>query len=155
MPTDTATLKSASNRGRGFRPGRPGPRRHWHLRLTYPQTRNPPARRHRGPDSRSRPNRETGVPCQCFPIRDLRIGNLGFPVSRFWPTRNRESRIPSPIPGQIGNRGNGNWGFGPLAHGTCQEPLAAAADVRWRPEISIFEDQRQHLAPGGSCLVLT
>jgi hypothetical protein len=40
-----------------------------------------------------------------------RIGNLGFPVSRFWP--DRESGIPSPIPGQIGNRGNGNlnWGF--------------------------------------------
>ncbi len=35
--------------------------------------------------------------------------------------------------------------------GTCHEPLGAAAEVRWRPEISIFEDQRQHLAPG-SCL---
>ncbi len=93
------------------------------------------------------------------------IGKRGFPVSRFPPNResgiprfrfwpNRESGIPSPIPGQIGNRRNGNWGFGPLAHGTCHGPLAAAADVRWGPEISIFEDQRQHLAPG-SCLVLT
>ena len=75
-----------------------------------------------------------------------RIGKRGIPVSRFWP--NRETGIPSPISGQIGNRGNGNWGFGPLAHGACHEPLAAAADVRWRPEISIFEDERQHLAPG-------
>jgi hypothetical protein len=86
------------------------------------------ARRHRDPVSRRfPPNRESGIP--------------RFPISSF---------------GQIGNRGNGNWGFGPLAHwhGTCHEPLALAAaaqprpDVRWRPEISIFEDQRHHLAPG-------
>ena len=48
-----------------------------------------------------------------------RIGNRGFPDSRFWP--NRESGIPSPIPGQIGNRGNGNRGFGGL-HGTVRIP---------------------------------
>ena len=55
----------------------------------------------------SRPNRETGD----FPISvpgrsGLGIGN-SLPVSR----PNRESVIPSPFPGQIGNRGNGNWGF--------------------------------------------
>ena len=41
-----------------------------------------------------------------FPAK---AGNGGFPDSRFRP--NRESGIPSPILGQIGNRGNGNWGF--------------------------------------------
>ena len=39
-----------------------------------------------------------------FPAKS---GNGGFPDSR----PNRESGIPSPIPGQIGNRGNGTWGF--------------------------------------------
>jgi hypothetical protein len=53
------------------------------------QTRKAPARRHRDPDSRSRPNREPGNPC--FPIPG-RIGKQGFPVSRFPP--NRESGIP-------------------------------------------------------------
>ena len=49
----------------------------------------------------SRPNRETGD----FPIPDFgRIGTRGFPP---------------PIPGQIGNRGNGNWGF-PGLHGSAQ-----------------------------------
>ena len=47
----------------------------------------------RGPDSR-------------FPAES---GNGGFPDSRSRPSR--EPEIPSPIPGQIGNRGNGNWGF--------------------------------------------
>ena len=50
----------------------------------------------RGPDSR-------------FPAES---GNGGFPDSRSRPSR--ESEIPSPFPGQIGNRparGNGNWGF--------------------------------------------
>ncbi len=97
-----------------------------------PQTRKPPARRHR----------ETGIPC--FPIPAVRESGSRstFPIL---PNGNRGFL---PIPGQIGNRGNGNWGCGPLAHGTCQEPLAPAADVRWRLEleISIFEDQRQHLA---------
>ena len=38
-------------------------------------------------------------------------GNGGFPDSRSRPSR--ESEIPSPFPGQIGNRGDGNcqWGF--------------------------------------------
>jgi hypothetical protein len=124
---------------------RPGTRDRHYAPVPGPEqeTPGPPPSGPRFPESRSRPNRETGIPC--FPIpAEL--------VSRFWP--NRESGIPSPIPGQIGNRGNGNWGFGPLAHGTCHwhEPPVAATDVRWRPEISIFEDQRQHLAPG-SCLV--
>ncbi len=136
------------NQGRGYQGSLSGP-------AGPPADRKSPARRHRDPDSRSRPNRETGIPC--FPIlAESGFGKQGIPVSRFWPGPNRESGIPSPIPGEIGNRGtrNGNWGFGPLAHGTCHEPLAAAADVRWRPKISVFEDQRQHLAPG-SCLVLT
>jgi hypothetical protein len=47
----------------------------------------------RGPDSR-------------FPAES---GNGGFPHSRSRPSR--ESEIPSPFPGQIGNRGNGNRGF--------------------------------------------
>ncbi len=38
-------------------------------------------------------------------------GNGGFPDSRIPADRARESEIPSPFPGQIGNRGNGNWGF--------------------------------------------
>jgi hypothetical protein len=43
-----------------------------------------------------------------FQVPDLqRIGKS--PDSRFRP--NRESGVPSPIPGQIGNRGNRNWGF--------------------------------------------
>ncbi len=93
----------------------------------YNQTRKSPARRHRDPDSRSRPNRETGD--SLFPD-SRRIGNRGFPVSRFWP--NRESGIPSPIPGQIGsrNRGNaGNWGFqvGPLAHEERNLPRATGS----------------------------
>ena len=45
----------------------------------------------------SRPNRETGD----FPIPDSR------PIG----PADRESEVPSPFPGQIGNRGNGNWGF--------------------------------------------
>ncbi len=67
----------------------------------------PPSGRDPDSESRSRPNRETGIPC--FPI--LAESGIGVPFSRFLP--NRESGIPSPIPGQIGNRGNGNWGFGP------------------------------------------
>jgi hypothetical protein len=35
-------------------------------------------------------------------------GDGGFPDSRFRPSR--ESGIPSPFPGQIGDGGNGNWG---------------------------------------------
>jgi hypothetical protein len=100
-----------------------------------------------------------------------RIGKRGFPVSRFPP--NRESGIPRfPILAEsgIGPRGSlpdsrpnresgerpgelGIWASGPRNLPLPHEPLTAAADVRWRPEISIFEDQRQHLAPG-SCLVL-
>ncbi len=41
--------------------------------------------------------------------RESDSGPPAIPVSS-WP--NRESGIPSPIPGQIGNRGS--WGFGPL-----------------------------------------
>ncbi len=73
-----------------------------------------------------------------------RIGKRGFPVSRF--------RVPAKS-GIGPGTGIGDLGR-ELAHGACHEPLAAAADVRWRPEISIFEHQRQHLAPG-SCLALT
>ncbi len=40
----------------------------------------------------------------------IRVGKRGFPVSRFRPSR--ESGVPSPFPGHIGNRGNGNWGLG-------------------------------------------
>ena len=55
------------------------------------------------PISRFAANRD---PDSRFPAK---AGNGAFPDSRFRP--NRESGIPSPIPGQIGNRGNGNWGF--------------------------------------------
>jgi hypothetical protein len=44
-----------------------------------------------------------------FPVR-----NGGFPDSRSRPSR--ESEIPSPFPGRIGNRGNGNWGFPGLGY---------------------------------------
>ena len=48
-----------------------------------------------------------------FPVPG-RIGNGGkLADSRFRP--NRETGIPSPFPCQIGNRGNGNWGFPGLA----------------------------------------
>ncbi len=70
------------------------------------QTRKPPARRHRDPDSRSRPNRETGVPdSRRIPAESGVAG--GFP---------------SPFPGQIGNRGNGNWGFPGLGPMTRRPP---------------------------------
>jgi hypothetical protein len=62
----------------------------------YSHRRVPPISRfaaNRGPDSR-------------FPAES---GNGGFPDSRSRPSR--ESEIPSPFRGQIGNRGNGNWGF--------------------------------------------
>ncbi len=56
------------------------------------------------PISRFAANRD---PDSRFPAKS---GNGGFPDSRFRP--NRESGLPSPpIPGQIGNQGNGNWGF--------------------------------------------
>ncbi len=39
-------------------------------------------------------------------------GNGGFlNISRSESRPNRETGVPSPFPGQIGNRGNGNWGF--------------------------------------------
>jgi hypothetical protein len=57
------------------------------------------------PISRFAANRD---PDSRFPAK-AGNGPGGFPDSRFRP--NRESGIPSPIPGQIGNRGNGNWGF--------------------------------------------
>jgi hypothetical protein len=79
------------------------------------QTRKSPARRHRDPDSRSRPNRETGA--------SGRIGNRGFPDSRF-PAGIPDSRRESPIPGQIGNRGNGNWGFPGLPVAATQPGLS-------------------------------
>ncbi len=62
---------------------------------------------HRGvsPISRFAANRD---PDSRFPAKS---GNGGFPDSRFRPNRELESGIPSPIPGQIGNGGNGNWGF--------------------------------------------
>jgi hypothetical protein len=93
---------------------------------------------------------ESGNGDSLFPD-SRRIGNRGLPVSRF-PAKSgigdslpdsRESRPNR----ESGNRGNGNWEFGPLAHGSCNEPLAATADVRWRPEIGIFQGQRRHLAP--------
>ena len=89
----------------------------------------------------SRPNRESGIPC--FPIPG-QIGNRGFPP-RFL--------AKSGIGGtgiQVGESGLSGL---PTELATSHS-VAAAADMRWRPEISIFEDQRQHLAPG-SCLVLT
>jgi hypothetical protein len=55
--------------------------------------------------SRKSPARRIGTPGDSRSRQD-RIGNRGFPVSR----PNRESGIPSPFPGKIGNRGNGNWG---------------------------------------------
>ena len=72
------------------------------------------------PISRFAANRD---PDSRFPAKS---GNGGFPDSRFRP--NRESGIPSPIPGQIGNRGNGNWGFPGL--GRPRQPLLAEARDR-------------------------
>ncbi len=75
-----------------------------------------------------------------------RIGNRGFPPRLGFPAK-------SGIVCTIGGTGIGDLGLWrtELATSHWQPP---SADVRWRPEISIFEDQRQHLAPG-SCLVLT
>jgi hypothetical protein len=87
------------------------------------------ARRRDGP-----PNRDPDSPA--FPAEF--IGKRGFPASRFRPSR--ESGIPSPFPGEIGNRGNGNWGFPGLAQaGTTRIPDVIRADfglparVRMRP----------------------
>ncbi len=44
-----------------------------------------------------------------FAANCTQSGNGGFPNSRF--RLSRESGTPCPFPGQIGNRGNGNWGF--------------------------------------------
>ena len=86
------------------------------------QTRKSPARRIGTPIPGSRPNRETAR----FPIPDSRP--------------NRESEIPSPIPGQIGNRGDGNWGFPGLGgalgpgHGPgalAQALSAALCDIKY------------------------
>jgi hypothetical protein len=59
------------------------------------------------PISRFAANRD---PDSRFPAES---GNGPIPDSRF--PADRESGIPSPFPAQIGNRGNGNWGFPGLA----------------------------------------
>jgi hypothetical protein len=70
------------------------------------------SRRGASPISRFAANRD---PDSRFPA-ESGIGDSLCPDSR----PNRESGIPSPIPGQIGNGGNGNWGFPgltwPVAH---------------------------------------
>jgi hypothetical protein len=70
-----------------------------------------------------------------FPAK---AGNGGFPDSRFRP--NRESGIPSPIPGEIGNRGNGNWGFpGLRPRGAARSvgvKLSKQSTVAWKFELT-------------------
>jgi hypothetical protein len=95
--------------------------------LLYSHRRVPPISRiaaSRGPDSR-------------FPAES---GSGGFPDSRF--PADRESEIPSPFPGhwQIGNRGNGNWGFPGL--------LAAASLAAWQWQAGT--GRRVRVAPGRS-----
>jgi hypothetical protein len=56
-----------------------------------------------------------GMSIPDFPIFG-QIGNLGFPSFPIFAESGigdslPDSRRESPIPGQIGNRGNGNWGF--------------------------------------------
>jgi hypothetical protein len=70
------------------------------------------------------------------------IGNRGFPVSRFRP--NRESGTPTPIPGhwQIGNRGNGNWGFPGLPQAQSVDPARGplAPTAHWHRDSTGIPD---------------
>jgi hypothetical protein len=73
-----------------------------------------PGRRHGARAARgTRPQRfPPPVPGPRFPVpADSESGSGEFPDSRFRPSR--EAGIPSPFPGQIGNRGNGNLNCGP------------------------------------------
>ncbi len=135
------------------------PRCSWTLAVPIPgmsegpfQTRKSPARRHRDPDSIPGPGR---------------IGKRGFPVSRFPPNRESgpESLPDSRRPDSRPNRESGERELELGAHRTWASQAgprnlpratgtAAAADVRWRPEISISRIKGS-IWPPGSCLVLT
>ena len=77
------------------------------------------------PISRFAANRD---PDSRFPAES---GNGPFPDSRF--PADRESGIPSQFPGQIGNRGNGNWGFpGPVSRSNGAAQCAIVRSIRTR-----------------------
>ncbi len=103
-------------------------RKHW-----QPETRNlkSPARRHRDPDSRSRPNRETGSPCLPIPaesgIGDSRESGPGIPPGRF-PIL-AESGIGDSLPDSRPNRESGERELGISACG----PRFQLATSHWQP----------------------
>ncbi len=66
-----------------------------------------------------RPNRESGIPQ--FPI--LAESGIGGSLP--------DSRRESPIPGQIGNRGNGKWGFPGLSRTRIAGPTNAVCGDRY------------------------
>ena len=100
--------------------------RHWHVQASHAGVHG--SRYWYNPALPARP----GNPPACRPRFSVipvpaESGNGGFPDSRFRPSR--ESGIPSPFPGQIGNRGNGDWGFPGLLTAVA---LRRSANQHWR-----------------------
>ncbi len=102
--------------------------------MAHWQTPESPARGRRDADSRSRPgrlrNRESARGIPCFPIpAESGIG---------------DSLPAGAIPGQIGNRGNGNWGFGPLPEwpGARRRPLRGSVHTARTPLAARRGDSR-------------